>query len=307
MKHFFPVAAFLTLAFGATAADQPRKLVMIAGKPSHPPGMHEFRAGCLLLEKCLKRGYPNLRVEVHTNGWVQNPAAFDGADAVFIYADGGAKHPAVVDGYLEVLSALMAKGVGLGCGHYGVEVVPDLGGKEFREWIGGHYENGFSCNPIWDADYRKFPDHPITRGVKPFMTKDEWYFNMRFRDDMKGITPILVVKPSDATRDGPYVYPKGPYPHIQAAKGRDEIMMWAVERADGGRGLGFTGGHFHANWGNDQQRKVILNALIWLAKADVPAGGVESKVTGAELTQNLDPKPAPKPPAAVPKKAGAVP
>ena len=28
--------------------------------------------------------------------------------------------------------------------------------------------------------------------------------------------PILVAVPPDATRDGPYVYPKGPYPHIQA-------------------------------------------------------------------------------------------
>jgi len=176
-----------------------------------------------------------------------------------------------------------------------VEVVPDQAGREFKEWIGGHYENGFSVNPIWDANYEMLPRHPITSGVKPFTTKDEWYFNMRFLDGMKGVTPILVAKPGDATRDGPYVYPKRPYPHIQAAKGRDEIMMWAVERADGGRGFGYTGGHFHINWGNDQQRKVILNALVWLAKADVPKNGVESKVTEAELMANLDPKPAPKP------------
>lgn len=307
MKKLLSVLALLSLVQVASGAESSRKLVIIAGKPSHPPGMHEFRAGCLLLEKCLKQGYPNLRVEVHTNGWVQDPKAFDGADAVFIYADGGAKHPAVVEGHLEVLRALMAKGVGLGCGHYGVEVVPDQGGKEFKEWIGGHYENAFSCNPIWDASYEKFPAHPVTRGVQPFTTKDEWYFNMRFRDDMKGIVPILVAKPTDATRDGPYVYPKGPYPHIQAEKGRDEIMMWAVERTDGGRGFGFTGGHFHANWGNDQQRKLILNALVWLAKAEVPKHGVESKVTEEDLKQNLDPKPAPKPAAAAPGKTGAKP
>jgi len=100
-------------------------------------------------------------------------------------------------------------------------------------------------------------------------------------------------------RDGPYVYPKGPYPHIQAAKGREETMMWAYERPDGGRGLGFTGGHTHLNWGNDNQRKIVLNGLVWLAKLDVPKNGVESKVTQEDLTQNLDvknaPKPAPKP------------
>ena len=91
-------------------------------------------------------------------------------------------------------------------------------------------------------------------------------------------------------RKGPYVYPRGPYDHIVKASGRVEAMMWAVERPDGGRGFGFTGGHFHDNWGNDDFRKTVLNALVWVAKADVPAGGVESKVTKEELDQNLDPK-----------------
>jgi type 1 glutamine amidotransferase len=295
MKRILLFLAAGLLAMSAPAADTQRKLVIIAGKPSHPPGMHEFRAGSLLLEKCLRQGYPQLKVEVHTNGWVADEKTFADADAIFIYADGGAKHPAVVDGHLETLRALTKRGVGLGCGHYGVEVVAAQAGAEFKEWIGGHYENQFSCNPIWDAEYKSFPKHPITRGVQPYSTKDEWYFNMRFRDDMSGITPILVAKPSDATRDGPYVAPKGPYPHIQAAKGRDETMMWAVERPDGGRGFGYTGGHFHTNWGNDQQRKVILNALVWIAKAEVPKNGVESKVTAEDLAANLDPKPAPKP------------
>lgn len=104
-----------------------------------------------------------------------------------------------------------------------------------------------------------------------------------------GVKDILVATPSDAVRDGPYVHPKGPYPHIQAAKGKPETMMWAVERADGGRGFGFTGGHFHLNWQNDDQRRLILNALVWLAKLDVPAGGIDSAaVSDTEAMQNLD-------------------
>lgn len=285
--------ALMATSLTATAADKPHKLIIIAGKPSHPPGMHEFRAGSLLLQKCLQN-VPNLIVEVHTNGWVSDEKTFDDADAVFIYADGGAKHPAVVDGHLETLRKLVARGVGFGCGHYGVEVVPDQAGKEFKEWMGGHYENAFSVNPMWSPDYQKFPKHPIANGVKPFTNKDEWYFNIRFADGMKGVTPILVATPGDDVRDGPYVYPKGPYPHIQAAKGREETMMWAFERPDGGRGIGFTGGHTHLNWGNDNQRKVVLNGLVWLAKLPVPKNGVESKVTAEDLAQNLDIKGAPK-------------
>ena len=96
--------------------------------------------------------------------------------------------------------------------------------------------------------------------MKPFSNRDEWYFNMRWPADKKGLTPILVATPSDEVRKGPYVHPKGPYEHIVAASGREETLMWTYERPDGGRGFGFTGGHTHANWGNDSQRKVVLNA-----------------------------------------------
>lgn len=298
------LALVSTQAFALTP-DGKHKLVFIAGKPSHPPGMHEFRAGSMLLEKCLK-SVPNLVVDRHEMGWVKDEATFADADAVVIYADGGKGHPAVQADHLETLRKLIAKGVGFGCMHYGVEVVPDLGGKEFQEWLGGHYENAWSCNPIWDAKYEEFPQHPIASGVKPFTTNDEWYFHMRFRpafghgdatvkDGETQFVPILVSTPPDATRDGPYVYPKGPYPHIQAEKGKAETMMWSVQRPDGGRGFGFTGGHFHKNWGNDNVRKAVLNALVWVTKLEVPAGGVESQVTEEELSQNLDPKPMPKP------------
>ena len=78
-------------------------------------------------------------------------------------------------------------------------------------------------------------------------------------------------------------------------------MAWAAERPGGGRGFGFTGGHFHKGWANNDQRKLVLNAILWTAKADVPANGVESVVTEEDLKQNLDPKPAPKAQVPLPK------
>jgi hypothetical protein len=290
LAALFIAASLLPLA----AADRTRKIVLVAGAPSHPPLMHEFNAGCLLLKKCLDK-VPSVEVVVFTNGWPADPNAFEGADAIFLYMDGGGKHPILAEDRLEKIGALLEKGVGLGCAHYAVEVPKDKGGPEFVEWIGGHYENAYSVNPIWAPEFKSLPNHPITRGVQPFSVTDEWYFNMRFRPEPKGVTPLLVARPSDAVRKGPYVHPRGPYDHIVEASGRDEIMMWAVERPNGGRGLGFTGGHNHLNWGNENYRKLVLNALLWLAKADVPASGVESTVTEEELMANLDPKPGRKP------------
>ncbi len=289
----FAAVILVACALNAWGAD--RRLVMIAGKPSHPPLMHEFNAGSILLHKRLQH-VPGLDVRLYLNGWPQDPSAFEGADAIFLYMDGGDGHPAIRPENLKVLGDLMKKGVGLGCAHYAVEVPADRGGAEFKDWIGGYYEHLYSCNPIFDAAFNTLPEHPITRGVNGFTIKDEWYFNMRFRSDMKSITPILVTVPSDDVRDGPYVYPQGPYDHIKAASGRSEIMMWAVERADGGRGFGFTGGHFHVNWANDNFRRVVLNGLLWISMVEVPAAGFESaKVTDEELLENLDPKSGPKP------------
>jgi len=283
------IAAVVALGLVPASAPETKKLVLLAGKPSHGPGDHEFRAGSLLLKKCLEK-IPGLEVLVVPNGWPEDPSVFDGAAAVVIYADGGPGHPFIQGGHLQVIAELAKKGVGIGAMHYGVEILKDKGGPELTEWIGGYYESAYSCNPMWAPDYRKFPEHPIARGVAPFSTHDEWYFNIRFRPGMKDVTPLLVAKPSDQVRKGPYVWPKGPYDHIVAASGQDEPTMWCVERPDGGRGFGFTGGHRHQNWGNDGQRKIVLNALVWLSKLDVPAGGVESTVTDDDLRANLDPK-----------------
>jgi type 1 glutamine amidotransferase len=293
------VAMFIVAPSPGRTAD--KKIVLIAGRPSHPPGMHEFRAGCLLFQKALS-SVPGVTVQVYDMGWpsktvdekrVDDSAALDNADAVLIYADGGKGHPAIQGERLKVIEALAARGVGLGFAHYGVEVPVGAPGDAMHRWIGGFYEDRFSVNPMWKPAFDRLPDHAVSRGVKPFATHDEWYFNVRWPADpsLKGrVTPILVATPSDDVRDGPYVHPAGPYDHVIADRGKAETMMWVSERPDGGRGFGFTGGHTHANWGDPNQRKIVLNALLWIAKIDVPARGVEDRITESDLTQNLDDK-----------------
>ena len=295
------IAAASLIPAAPEAADV--RLVLIAGRPSHPAGMHEFRAGAMLLQKALA-SVPGVRADVYTMGWpttksaegavIDDNSVFERADAVFIFADGGKGHPAIQGDRMKVIDQLATKGVGLGFGHYAVEVPAGPTGDAMQRWIGGYYETNFSVNPMWAPAFEKLPGHPVTRGVGPFATHDEWYFNMRWIGDAgaKGrITPILTASPSDDVRDGPYVSPRGPYPHIIADSGRVETMMWLYERPDGGRSFGFTGGHTHANWGDANQRRVVLNALLWIAKADVPAKGVVDAITTADLSMNLDPKP----------------
>ena len=281
---------FLAAAISsASAAD--KKIVFIAGHPSHGPGEHEHRAGCLLLQSCLDK-VPGVTSQVYSNGWPQDPAAaFAGAATIVIYSDGGGGHPALQGNHLETLGALMKQGVGFVCLHYAVEPTMAKGEKEFLDWMGGCFEINRSVNPTWSADYQKFPAHPITRGVSPFKTMDEWYFYMRFRDGMQSVTPILSAVAPASTMNRPDGEHEGnPAVRASVKNGETQHTAWACERADGGRGFGFTGGHYHKNWANDDVRKLVLNAILWTAKVEVPAGGVASQVTPEQLKANLDRK-----------------
>jgi type 1 glutamine amidotransferase len=289
VKCLVYLAVLTALGLAEAQAAEKAKVVLIAGKPSHGPGDHEFNAGCMLLQKCLNE-QPNIDAALVKGGWPEDEHVFDGARALIFFMDGGGGHPIIQGDRLETIQKLMDQGVGLACLHYAVEVPKGKPGDRFLEWIGGYYETGFSTNPHWVADFKSLPEHPITRGVKPFAIRDEWYFNIRFRPEMKGITPILTAKPDDATRQGTTASPRGPYQHIVDAKGREEVVAWAVERPDGGRGFGFTGAHTHKNWGDPNFRTLVLNAILWTAKVDVPSEGVRCEVSAEELTKNLDPK-----------------
>jgi len=276
-----------------------KKIVLVAGPRSHSYGSHEHKAGYLLLAKRLNKNMHSIYAVVYTEGWPKDPTAFDNADAISFNCDGGAGH--MIIPHLAQIDELAKKGVGLAFLHYALIVPKGQPGNYLFDWIGGYYETYWSVNPHWVADFKQLPDHPITRGVKPFAINDEWYYHMRFAKDMQGVTPILTAIPPDSTRkrkDGPH----SGNPHVRAQMGMPEHVAWAYERpprllvedkSGGGRGFGFTGAHWHWNWAHNDFRKLVLNALVWVSGAEVPPNGVSSKApTLEELQANQDfPKP----------------
>ncbi|MDP7277626.1 MAG: ThuA domain-containing protein [Planctomycetaceae bacterium] len=265
---------------------------MIAGRKSHGYGAHEHRAGCLLLARALNASGLPVEATVYANGFPKDPSVLDGAATIVVYADGGGRHP--LNAHIDEFNKRMRRGVGLVCVHYGVEIPKGKSGNAFLNWTGGYFETNWSVNPHWTARYKKFPRHGITRGVKPFSIRDEWYYHMRFRPKMKGVTPILTDLPPKETLkrpDGPHSGNK--FVRQAIAEKQAQHMAWACVRPDGGRGFGFTGGHNHWNWGHDQFRKLVLNAIVWTAKLEVPPQGVPSKpLTVKDLEADQDfPKP----------------
>ena len=94
-------------------------------------------------------------------------------------------------------------------------------------------------------------------------------------------------------RDGPNS--GNPTVRAEVDEGLPQHVAWAAERPDGGRGFGFTGGHFHNNWADENFRTLVLNAIVWVAKGEVPPSGVVAPTpTREELEANQD-YPQPKP------------
>lgn len=290
----FAGALLLAAAFASPLVAADKKVLLIAGAPSHGPGHHEHNAGVLLLQKALS-GVKGLRVDVALNGWPKDPRAFDGVSGILIYSDGGARHPALQENRLVELDRVLSKGVGLALIHFATEPTKEKGQREFIRWVGGAFETNWSVNPHWTANFASIPAHPVTRGVKPFSLRDEWYFNLRFIEGMRGVTPLLAAVPDASTVTRPDGAHSGnPTVRRLVARGVPQIVSWAYEREGGGRGFGTTGGHYHTNWGQPDFRKMVLNAILWIAQIDVPVDGFESVITAEDLAQNLDPKPAAK-------------
>lgn len=288
-------AALMTASRSELKIPEPakKKIVFVAGKPSHGPGQHEHRAGCMLLADQLNKSGLAVDAVVTTNGWPQDTSIFDGAAAVVIYADGGPRHPAME--HLPELKKMAAAGVGIGCIHYAVEIPKGEPGNALLDLIGGYFETDWSVNPHWEASFT-LPKHAVTRGVQNFKINDEWYYHMRFREKMEGVTPILTDLPPPQTlsrKDGPH---EG-NPAVRAAvleRKEPQHMMWVYERPatlGGGRSFGFTGGHFHKNWQQDDQRRVVINAITWISGIEIPAAGVPSTTPSEEeMKANLDDK-----------------
>lgn len=282
--------AATTSAVEAQQASEGKRIMFLAGAPSHGYGSHEHYAGCMLLAKSLQAAMPDYQVDVYQTRW-PDVEEFSGVDAIVMYCDGGGGHPVLQ--HLAQVDELSESGVGIICLHYGVEIPIGEGAEKFLKWIGGYFETHWSVNPHWRAEFKELPDHPITRGVRPFDAQDEWYYHMRFRPEMAGVTPILTAIPPPETLSRP----DGPHSgnaHVRATAGQPQHVAWAAENENGSRGFGFTGGHFHWNWGNSDVRRLVLNAIVWAAHGEVPEQGVgEDLALALEVLQENQDEPVP--------------
>jgi type 1 glutamine amidotransferase len=260
------------------------KILFLAGEPSHGWNAHEFIAGSELLAKCLNDARLGVTASV-SEGWPASATALEGLSAVVLYTDGEDRH--VAKGHTAKLRELHESGVGVVVLHYTLEGADAEMNAFFMDSIGGFFEVDWSVNPQWTLEKGTLAKHATTNGVEPFSTRDEWYFHMRFREGMKGITPILTAVPDESVlgNDGPRSGNTALREELRS--GVPQLLAWTAENGDAGRGFVTTGGNFHYNWANADFRKLTLNGIVWAAGVEVPANGVESEVGPLVVYQTI--------------------
>ena len=284
------------------AKTDSKKMLFLAGRDSHGWGSHQHFGGTSILARGIRESA--LPVEVSVIREWPSEADLLANDALVIYADGWGSHPA--NGHLDSLKKFMDQGGGLTVIHWATGLgSPDAGDKnkdhstdpirrQWRNLVGADFEPWHSVSRFWDASFEKLPNHPVTRGVPPFVIHDECYFHLRCTDpEHTHVTPLHgALPPADIINPGRSM-DSGSASAVEAVKkGEDQYCAWGFDRPGGGRTFGFTGGHTHWNWGRDELRKLILNGIYWTTGADVPQKGISStRPTSPEMLANLQGNP----------------
>lgn len=279
------ILQFLLLCSGllASSVHAAPRILLIAGPKSHAPGMHEHPAACALLAQHLQSCGLPLQVEV-SQGWPQDPAQVAAADTIVIYGDGLDAHPAA--GHLAELRQRYAAGKGLAIIHWALEPQDETMAKLLDDTIGGRFEVNWSVNPVWKMQQPILAEHPATRGVAPFEIEEEFYYHLRLRDDATPLLQALPPASSLAAVDG--LRSGNPAVRQALADKTPQTLAWVVANPNKSRGFGFTGGHFYHHWANQDFRQLVLNAIVWTAGVEVPAGGVVSQVAATPAYQTID-------------------
>jgi mannose-6-phosphate isomerase-like protein (cupin superfamily) len=281
-------AALLACAFVAAgpAAQAANRIVLIGGVKSEGPGQHDYPSGVRVLEAMLNaspdaRAIAGLSVEAHPVGWPTDPAALNGAATIVLYFDGLEKHPLLDASHRAQFDRAMRAQTGLVALHQATTVPVDDTISNLQQWLGGARYGMFDrATEMVKLDPAS---HVVNRGVEAFSYRDEFYPTIRYVNNGRPVTPLLTAKL-----------------HVEFREGRDLILdqptvsnvAWAYERSDGGRSVGFTGAHYLKSFDEPALRKLLLNAIFWTARLEVPRDGVRDALSAdaaGRYTQQVRP------------------
>lgn len=272
MRCCVAALGFVIASIGSTAiAAEPQTLLLLGQKPDgHPPGTHEYLPAQRILHHLLKE-VPGLKTEIvrADNPWSEGPELLGRADGVVLFVSEGAKWIQADPRRYEAFARLAQRKGGFSSLHWGTGTKDAANIDGFTRLFG-------ACHGGPDRKFTKFDDiavefadakHPIVAGLQPFDIREEFYYRLKHPAADAGTLHPLLTIPVDDTHD---------------------MVGWTFDRVDGGRSFGFTGLHFHDNWGRPEYRRLIAQGILWTMNLAPPAEwnvDVPAEVLKAEQQQ----------------------
>lgn len=267
------VLLFTGEASAAIAPTAGPTIVLIGGdKQGYPRTEHDYPDGILAIERLIQ-GSPQLQalhpvIKAFPAGFPSDLSQIADADVVVLYSGlnyGPSGNTDALDdpARLAALQRLMDKGAGLIALHQASTVPSESSKIPMADWLGA-IRFGLADRTTEEAPVRVSGEaSPVANGLKAFVYLDEFYPTLTFSSTTR-VTPILTARIHIQTRNSRPVFEEPP---------ADHVIAWAAERPNGGRSFGFTGAHYLATFDQPQIRTVLLNAILWTAKRDVPLAG----------------------------------
>lgn len=266
-------AALLLAPVIAAWAAEPPTIVVIGGqKPGRSSAEHNYPDVVQKLDR-LVRSSPDLaalkpRTKIFPAGFPADLKEIEDADLLIFYFGtrrngAGSINPVQDPAARDALAKLQSRGVGLIALHQSFTKPANGDLALLDNWIGGTrvalMDYSIEMAPISVAA----PEHPVSRGLTGFALLDEFYPTVAFGADA-GVTPILNARVHVQHRGTNAVFEE---PSVIRP------LAWARESRSGSRGFTFAAGHYLSTFDNPQVRKMLLNAVLWTLKSDVPAAG----------------------------------
>jgi quercetin dioxygenase-like cupin family protein/type 1 glutamine amidotransferase len=249
------------------SAAPAKKIVLIGGPTSHALGVgeHDSPDGIRLLKGFLDASADTrgANIVAYPDGWPTTASALEGAASLVLYFDGLGSHPLNDAARRAQFARLLQSGAGVVALHQASTVPANDTTIDLPHWLGGARYG--MVDRTTETVLVKPAPHPIGNGVGEFLLTDEFYPTIRFYEDGKGITPVLTATLHPQFRNGNF---------LVIDKAETHPVAWAFERDDGGRAFTFTGLHYLTGLDDPALRKLLLNAILWTAKIEVPRDGV---------------------------------
>jgi len=248
----------------ASLAAPPTKVLFVGKQPDHPFGSHMYMHTCGMLAKCLERN-GNIQ-SVVSSGWPDDEETLNGVNTIVVYTSPAAEFLLDASHRTQV-TKLLDSGVGLVTLHWASSIKQEnlqrLGPK-WISYLGGTWVSNVGLHTGNSPLRQLVSNHPVCQGWKDYEIHDEYYLNPTIGDDA---TPLLEVVVDE----------------------KPVIVGWAFERENNGRSYATTLGHFYRNFQQKSFRRMVVNAILWTAHAQVPPEGASVDIDEKDLS--LPPKP----------------